>query len=485
MLAATTEALQLVSAEPATPLYAQVLSVHARANADRNRDDDAARWAGEALRLGRTLGLAGIVADATTTLARLDERAGDPASSRRALERIITDARATGDVTSELRALHNLGGLHFEQGQLSDAQTIYRLGTDLARSIGRPWAPYGLDSRVRAGLVAYQSGDWATADHIVDVSGQAPPGMAEAALAAVSMCVAAGRGDERGLDLLAHIRPWWGRDGMIAILSGGAAIDLHGDRGRLGEAQAAYDDIVASVGELWQLRDFQARIRLSALVLVQLAAAAPRSSTAEGADLARRGDELAQAASRSAALSGGQVRRRGPEGDAWLARVHAEHLRLRWLTGVDAPPEDELVTSWQHCVAAFERYPHVFESARSQSRLAAVLRAAGRTAEARPLATPRGRPPGGWAHCPCSPSCARSARRDPFAETGHRDSIRPSRHESRRSLRWWHRGEATARSAATSTSAPRPSACTSPTSWPSSVPADGPRRSPSPGGGAY
>lgn len=55
---------------------------------------------------------------------------------------------------------------------------------------------------------------------------------------------------------------------------------------------------------------------------------------------------------------------------------------MRWLTGVDAPPEGQLVEAWEQSVAAFERYPHAFERARSQARLAAVLRSTGRTAEA-------------------------------------------------------------------------------------------------------
>ena len=40
------------------------------------------------------------------------------------------------------------------------------------------------------------------------------------------------------------------------------------------------------------------------------------------------------------------------------------------------------MAAWQHAVAAFERFGHVFEVARSRSRLTAVLRAAGRAAEA-------------------------------------------------------------------------------------------------------
>ena len=75
----------------------------------------------------------------------------------------------------------------------------------------------------------------------------------------------------------------------------------------------------------------------------------------------------------------------GPEGVAWLERTHAEHLRLRWLAD-DAPPEEaELVAAWQRTVAAFEEMGQPYETARSQARLAAVLRATGRTAEAREL----------------------------------------------------------------------------------------------------
>ena len=62
--------------------------------------------------------------------------------------------------------------------------------------------------------------------------------------------------------------------------------------------------------------------------------------------------------------------------------MRAEHLRLRWLTGVSAPPEDELVDAWRAAVSAFETFGHVFEVARSQARLAAVLKAVGRPAEA-------------------------------------------------------------------------------------------------------
>jgi DNA-binding NarL/FixJ family response regulator len=52
---------------------------------------------------------------------------------------------------------------------------------------------------------------------------------------------------------------------------------------------------------------------------------------------------------------------------------------------VDAPDVAELVSAWERTVAAFEQFGHVYETARSQARLAAVLRAGGRPEEAEPL----------------------------------------------------------------------------------------------------
>jgi DNA-binding NarL/FixJ family response regulator len=65
--------------------------------------------------------------------------------------------------------------------------------------------------------------------------------------------------------------------------------------------------------------------------------------------------------------------------------VEAEHARFRWLVGEDPPALDDLVAVWQRAVDAFETLGHVFERARSQARLASVLIAAGRTAEAAEL----------------------------------------------------------------------------------------------------
>jgi DNA-binding CsgD family transcriptional regulator len=381
LLTLTAEALQLVSGEPRSPLLAKVLSVHARANADRRRDDEAAEWAVKAQTLATELRLADVVADAATTLAQLDERAADPEWSRRTLEKGIAEARAGGEVAAELRGLYNLGLLHYEVGRLEEARSVFEAGEDRARETGRPWAPYGVDSRAMAVTVAYVAGDWETALRLADVSGESPPPVAEAGLTGAGLAVAAGRGDPSAFDRLPRVRAQWERDGMIAILGGAASIDLHGDAGDVPAAIAAYDDTVATVQVVWQRDSFQAQVRLAALLLGQLATAATRVGADERQALARRGADLLEVA-RNAGKIELRGRSRGPEGEAWAARVEAEHARLRWLTDVDAPTQEALVADWEAAVAGFVEFGHAFEEARSRARLADVLRAAGRSSEA-------------------------------------------------------------------------------------------------------
>jgi DNA-binding CsgD family transcriptional regulator len=382
VLAMTGEAVHLVPAEPPSALRATILAVHARASTDRARDDDAVRWASEALSIARDLGLADVAADAATTLARLAERAGNPAGSEEALIQALAQARSAGEATAELRGLYNLGGLFYDQGRLQQALEAYRQAAARAKEVGRPWAPYGLDARAMTAVVAHVTGDWRLAAETVDVSGESPPALAEALLAATGLQVAAGRGEAKALELLPPLRAWWQRDGLIAVISGAATIDLLGQAGDVEGAAAVHDDVVASVAALWQRPEFEARIRLGALLLGHLASAAAHAGLDERADLCRRGDELAAAVLGMAAhgLRGG--RRRGLESEAWLARVNAEQARLHWLSGIDPVAEEELLGAWRRATLAFGQFGHVFETARSRARLAAVLQASGHAADA-------------------------------------------------------------------------------------------------------
>jgi DNA-binding CsgD family transcriptional regulator/tetratricopeptide (TPR) repeat protein len=380
-LEAMTEALSLIDDEP-TELRARLLSVLALASASRGRDEEAARHATEALNLAQKLDLPRVVADATTTLAGIDERSGDPDAARTALEQIVSLARSKSHTAAEMRGLFLLGGLHHERGEYAEAQRVYALAESTARAAGRPWAPYGFDGRMMGALTAYERGSWDEALAMSDYSGQSPPQLPEVMLNAVKMLVAAGRGNKAALDFFEQSRPLWEREGLLALVAGAAAIDLCGDDGDIAAMLAAHDDVVDNNKRIWQ-EFFSGRIRLSALVLGQLASAAAVARVSD------RGDLMARVADLVAAVEVVRLRVEtrkqplGPEGVAWLARSHAEHLRLCWLTDIGPPDEEDLVSAWKDSVAAFVSLGHPFETARSRARLASVYRALGQTTEAR------------------------------------------------------------------------------------------------------
>jgi DNA-binding CsgD family transcriptional regulator len=360
--------------------------MHARSNLDRRRNEVAGGWAKEALAMAAGLGLVDLVADARTVLARLSERAGDPSASLAALESAVLSARSAGELTAELRSLFSVGDLHYQQARWEHASEAYRAAMECAREAGHQWAPYGIDARVMASLVAYHRGEWDVADRLTDTSSETPPPLAWALLTAAGLGPPAGRGGHEALSRLPELRRHWGSEGMIAILAGGAAIDLYGDAGDLRAALAVHDEVVSMVGALWDNKQFQAQVRLSALALAQLAAAAAGTPVRERAALVDQGQAYRDTAAGVAAHALTTRHRLGLEIQAWQARVDAEHARLRWLTGAEPPTEDELVSSRERDVSAFQRLGHVFEVARSKARLAAVLRAVGRPDEAAELA---------------------------------------------------------------------------------------------------
>ncbi|WP_275693466.1 response regulator transcription factor [Nocardioides sp. TF02-7] len=71
------------------------------------------------------------------------------------------------------------------------------------------------------------------------------------------------------------------------------------------------------------------------------------------------------------------------EGRAWAARLRAEHLRVRWLAGVEQPEREQLVEAWDAAVDGFAALGHVPELTRVRTSYSAILRTLGDTAAAR------------------------------------------------------------------------------------------------------
>ena len=380
ILGLTTEAMRLVSDEPPGPLSVQIHMVHARAMHERTRDDEAAKWAADALQLARELNLPEVVSDATILLAKIDERSGDAQRALTSVVAAIDEARLAGEALAELRGLYTLGSLQYSQGQIAAAIEAFDRAAQRANALGHQWAPYGLESVVFGAIAAHVAGDWARASKLVDTTGRNPPDIAAAQLDGIAMDIAAGRGEITALSGMANLRQRWHLDGLVAITSGAGAIELFSQRGEIATAMATHDDVVAFVGALWQRPGFNARVRLAAQLLGAIAGATVQASAGERQKLVQRADEVADAARVIASA----MRHPGPESRAWLTRLEAEYARLHWLAGVDPQPTlDELVGKWRSAVADFEAFGHVYETARSRARLAASLAAAGDLAAAR------------------------------------------------------------------------------------------------------
>ena len=383
--AASAEALRLVPADSRTSMRARVLAVHARSAIAVNRDDDAVGLATEARDLGAELGLPDVEVDAATTLARLYERSANPDRAINLIELSIAQAVVTANFGAEMRGRHSLGGLHYDGGDLPAAISSLRETMTRARQGGRPWSVYGLDARVLLVQALYVSGEWDEASVLAAAEGEMPPAQAEAGLTAASLNIAAGRGTLDSEVALDTLRPWWRRDGLVALLAGSAFMDVRIERGDIAGALVLHDELIDLIVDIWQNRWFQARIRLHALALAGLARAAAGASDQEQGELASRGRRLIEDVRTTARE--GITRRpvRGPEGQAWLARAEAEWLRVQWAAGVDRPSAPALVDGWRAAVDAFS-YGHVFERARSQARLATALQATGDSAGAQAVA---------------------------------------------------------------------------------------------------
>ncbi|HET8602304.1 MAG TPA: AAA family ATPase [Marmoricola sp.] len=378
----TDEAMRLVPDSP-SPMRARVLAAHARAHAFRRHRDEARAVGAEALAMAESLDLPRLATDVLTTLASLGAAGSDEV--REALEEATKQASATGATGAELRSLYFLGNWYHDRAQFDEAADAYARAAARGEELGQPWAPYAFDARFMQGLVSIGAGRLDDAVRLADVTGQAPPAVAESLLAAIDLAVHAIRGETQALRLVPELRPHWPREGLLPITAGPAAIELHAVQGNAVGVVEEHDAVVAEASQLWR-RLFHARVRLGGVTLGALASLVAERPSAERATLAETGARIHDGAQQTLEA---QLReesgRWGLEGQAWGARLHAEHLRLRWLAGVDTPAEAELVEGWRAALVRAEAYGHVFELARTRARLAAVLHAVGETAEAREL----------------------------------------------------------------------------------------------------
>jgi DNA-binding CsgD family transcriptional regulator len=380
----TEQALALVPDEPSR-LRATVLAAHARAHAFNDNIDQAREVGAEALTLAEGQDLPRLATEVITTLAALGAKGSEDVRS--GLEEAVRRAEETGAAGAELRSLFLLGRWHQDRAAFGPAVEMFDRAYVVATEIGQPWAPFAFDSRLLHAQIATITGDFDDALRLADVSGQAPPAVPETLLAAIALTVRAVRGEVGALAVVPQLRAHYGKDGLIPITVGPATIELHALAGDVDAIVAEHDAVVETVTGLWR-EFFHARVRLGAVTLGALACCVPALAAAERERVAGLATRIIEGSRRTLALQAEEATHWGPEGVAWAARLTAEHLRLRWLLGIDPPGETELVEAWQAAVTRFEEYGHRWETARSRARLAAVLHAGGDVAQARAYAEP-------------------------------------------------------------------------------------------------
>ncbi|WP_161605976.1 helix-turn-helix transcriptional regulator [Microlunatus speluncae] len=380
--AATTEALSLVPPEPSV-FRTRVLAAHVLAMATEYHDDEAMALAEAAAEQAAAFELPDALVAIRTAQSWIAAKDGDPKGMRELLREAVLLARRHHD-PAELRALHNLGGMALDEGDLVEARARYEECTRRGAELGLRYSPFPLEARTHAGIVAFQQGDWDAVLALSDCANEAPPEPARAALTAVAVTVVAARGGDAG-PLLAASRSGWAGNGHVIMLACTAAIEWYGNNGDPVAAERFHDEAVAAVAEVWRVPDFQGRIRLAAQLIGQYA---NRLDAVDPADRGALVAHLVGLAERAVPLTG-MGRHPGVQGletRAWLARLAAETLRLRWLAGIDRPEFAELITAWEATLEGFRAYPNLFELARSEARLAALLHASGDRSRAQQLA---------------------------------------------------------------------------------------------------
>ena len=396
-LEASGQALEILPDEPTT-LRAKAEALRARTTATVHRYDEALEHADRAVSIAEMLDDREIVVDAQATLTLLLSRSvtgqspqklsgtspRDPAVRGVDLDKaklrygeLIESSRAAGDVHGELRGRQNLAFLYYNDGDLAEAEKLFREGMARAEETGRAWAPYGFDGRFFAAVTAYVRGRWDDALALGDVDPTVPTDLS-ATLDAVALLVTAARGETPEPGEIERLRSEWHRDVALAIHSCTAMIDILGNAGDVDAATDTHDALVDLLGRRWHATLTPGRLRMAALLIAQYAAAASRRSAAENAAEVERAEALVAEVDQVPA----EWPTLGLEGRAWHQRVHAEMARLRWVTGIDPVKAEEMEQLWRGVYESFDQLGEPYEKARSAARLAAVLKASGGEAEA-------------------------------------------------------------------------------------------------------
>jgi DNA-binding CsgD family transcriptional regulator len=334
---------------------------------------DALDWATRAREVARKSDGQSVEADTLVTLGQLASRSGNAEAAIGMFTEAHQQAAEARVLGVELRAAYNLATEHLARGELAEAAEVAHQGVERAEAEGLGLAPFGMDLQHLHFQAHFADGDWDHAQELADAFPARVTMQPEAVLSAMALFVDVARGNPAVDERRTWLEPFW-NDIFVAYIARGLLAEhalWHGDTDvALAEAEAAIR------ADVWRPSYGPQVIRAAAIAL---SARADRAAAARASgDAAAAAAELAAAAKLlDLARTGATFRRRpkavlGPEAHGWLARAEAEYQRAR---GRNSP------AAWEKVLAEFGP-GYVYETARTQWRLAEALAEAGQRDEA-------------------------------------------------------------------------------------------------------
>jgi class 3 adenylate cyclase/DNA-binding CsgD family transcriptional regulator/tetratricopeptide (TPR) repeat protein len=369
-LRARARAVELVPAQPPTPLRARVTAAMAQALFNARRRNEARRWCEEALMVARGVGSADDEADVLITLGMIQQY-DDPAQARSLYAAGRARAADAGSPEIELRALQNLAWLEYKLGDLTATRATCDDGVELAERTGLGWSRIGIGMRRTQCIVCYRVGAWDECERLAGAVPERVMTLAAQQLAAEGLAVQVARGrsvaSKRLHDLVALAGASQFLDGDVAVREA----ELATWQGDLDRARSAIHRALAAIDAVEHLDKVMDVAWICMKGLTVEAERAERARTAGDTVVLTDAIAVGGALLERAHSAVEQAHRAGINHDVhvrgWLAKADAEWTRLQ---GHSDPAR------WQAAVDAFS-YGHVYAVARCQWRLAEALLGAG------------------------------------------------------------------------------------------------------------
>jgi DNA-binding NarL/FixJ family response regulator len=264
--------------------------------------------------------------------------------------------------------------IQLESGDITAAGQTAHLGVERAIQTGLSMAPYGTDLRYLHYLAHYNDGNWDHAQEIADGFPIRVTNISEARLSAMALFIDVARGSARVAERRAWLEPYMAMDSLAEYIAEGLFAE---DAYWAGDLAAAVTAVKATIGAAtaWGGEEYGPQVIRPAAVGIAALADQARLARAAG----HPADEFISEAVELAGIArqGLHSQRRvaaavGVDGRGWLARAEAELRRAS---------DDNSPDNWRAVVETFGP-GFVYESARSQWRLAEALAEAGDRDEA-------------------------------------------------------------------------------------------------------